>query len=69
MYDVKFDVRSSLSLSPLRKAVVLRVLLMQIIVRGLRPVSKVFIVFFCIDEQLRPYARCRPDVKGGNVCT
>lgn len=45
MYDVKFDVRSSLSLSPLRKAVVLRVLSMQIIVRGLGPVSKVFIVF------------------------
>ena len=44
MYDVKFDVRCGLSLSPLRKAVVLRVLSMQIIVDGLRAVSKVFIV-------------------------
>jgi hypothetical protein len=69
MCDVKFDVRCSLSLSPLRKAVVLRVLSMQSIVRGLGAVSKVFIVFFCIHEQLRPYTGCRRDVKGGNVCT
>ena len=44
MYDVKFDVRCGLSLSPLRKAVVLRVLSMQIIVDGIRAVSKVDIV-------------------------
>ena len=39
-----YDVRCGLSKSPLRKAVVLRVLSMQIIVDGLRAVSKVFIV-------------------------
>jgi hypothetical protein len=48
MCDVKFDVRCSLSLSPLRKAVVLRVLSMQIIVRGLGAVRKVFIVVFVL---------------------